>query len=78
MDHKPYLISLPIQSLISNIQNSVYSLTLPNVTCRKPIIPHVSIPLIKNVMEQNSVGFPNSMYFHVRPYMPNFGFGYEV
>jgi hypothetical protein len=28
-------------------------------------------------MEQNAIGFPNSMYLHVRPYTPCFGFGYE-
>ncbi len=27
-------------------------------------------------MDQNLVGFPNSMYFHVRPYTPYFGYGY--
>jgi hypothetical protein len=52
-------------------------LTLPNVACREPIIPHVSVPLTINVMEQNLVSFPNSMYPHVGPYTPYFGFGYE-
>ncbi len=28
-------------------------------------------------MEQNSVGFPNSIYSHVGPYTPYFGFSYE-
>jgi hypothetical protein len=28
-------------------------------------------------MEQNLVGFPNSMYPHVGPYTPYFGFGYK-
>jgi hypothetical protein len=28
-------------------------------------------------MDQNLVGFPNSMYLHVGPYTPYFGFGYE-
>jgi hypothetical protein len=28
-------------------------------------------------MEQNLVNFPNSMYFHVGPYTPYFGFGYR-
>jgi hypothetical protein len=27
-------------------------------------------------MEQNLVGFPNSMYLHVGPYTPYVGFGY--
>jgi hypothetical protein len=55
----------------------VYPLALPNVTRRKPIIPLASIQLIKNVMEQNVIGFPNSIYLHVGPYTPYFGFGYE-
>ncbi len=28
-------------------------------------------------MEQNPIGFPNSMYLHVGPYTPYLGFGYE-
>jgi hypothetical protein len=28
-------------------------------------------------MEQNLVGFLNSMYLHVGPYTPYFGYGYE-
>jgi hypothetical protein len=78
MDYRPYLVSLPIQNLVPNIQNLVYFSTPPNVTCRKRFIPHVSIPLIENAMEQNLVGFPHSMYLHVGPYTPNFGFGYRV
>jgi hypothetical protein len=31
IDYKPYLMSTPIQSLISNVHNSVYLLALPNV-----------------------------------------------
>jgi hypothetical protein len=77
IDHRPYSISLLVQSPISNIQNLIYPLALPNVACRKPIIPHVFIPFIGNVMEQNLVGFPNSMYPHVGPYTPYFGFGYK-
>jgi hypothetical protein len=42
--------------------------------CREPIISHVSI--IKYVMEQNLIGFPNSMYLHVGPHTLYFGFGY--
>ncbi len=75
-DHKPYSISLLVQSLILNVQNSVYFLALPNVACREPIISFVSILRTRNVMEHNSINFPNSMYFHVRPYTLYFGFGY--
>jgi hypothetical protein len=77
-DYKSYLVSLSIQSPVPNIQNPVYSSAPPNVTCRKPFIPHVSIPLIENVMEQNPIGFPHSIYLHVRPFTPKFGFGYRV
>jgi hypothetical protein len=34
------------------------------------------ISLIENVIEQNPIGFPNSMYPHVGPCTPYFGFGY--
>jgi len=71
------LVSLLVQSLFSNIQNSVYLSKLPNVAYREPFIPLVSVPLTKNVMEQNPTGLPNSMYFHVGLYTPYFGFGYE-
>jgi hypothetical protein len=27
-------------------------------------------------MEKNPIGFPNSMYLHVGPYTPYFGYGY--
>ncbi len=65
-NHRPYIVSI-----------HVYSLTLLNVACRKPIIPPIFVPIIKNVMEQNLIGFPNSMYLHVRPYTPYFGFSYR-
>ncbi len=55
----------------------VYLSTLPNVACRKPIIPHVFIPLTRNVIKQKLVGFPGSMYSCVGPYTPYIGFGYE-
>ncbi len=64
-NHKPYSIYVTIQNPIPNIQNLVYSLTLPNVACREPIIPHVFVLLTGNLMEQNPIGFPNSMYPHV-------------
>jgi hypothetical protein len=76
MDHKPYPIFVHVQNPISNIQNPVYSSALPNVACRELIIPLVFVSLIKNVMEQNLMGFPNSMYPHVGPYTPYFGYGY--
>jgi hypothetical protein len=66
----------PIQTLIPNVQNVVYSSILPNVIGRESIIPHVSIPLTKKIMDQILVGFPNSMYPHVGTYTPYFGFGY--
>jgi hypothetical protein len=77
MDHKPYPIFIHVQNPIFNIQNIVYSLALPNVTCRELIVPLVFVSFIKNVMEQNLVGFPNSMYLHVGPYTPYFGYGYR-
>jgi hypothetical protein len=54
----------------------MYTSTLPSVDCREPILPPISIPFIGNVIEQNLVGFPNSMYRHVgcRPY---FGSSYR-
>jgi hypothetical protein len=52
------------------VQNLVYPSSLPNVGCRKPVIPHVFVPLTENVMEQNSISFTNSMYPHVGPYTP--------
>ncbi len=75
-DNKLYLALVLIQNLVSNIHNSVYSLALPNVPCKKLVIPLLSILITKNVMEQNLVGFPNSMYPYVGPYTPYFGFGY--
>ncbi len=50
-NHKPYPIFVPTQSPILNIQNLIIFLTLPNVVCRKSIIPHVFIPFTRNVME---------------------------
>ncbi len=55
----------------------VYPLALPNVAYRKLVIPHISIPLTKNVVEQNLVGFQNLVYPHVGPYTPYFGSNYE-
>jgi hypothetical protein len=63
--------------LIPNVQNSVYISTLLDASRKKPIIPHVFVPFTKNVMEQNLVGFPNSMFLHIGPYIPYFGFGYS-
>ncbi len=71
MDHGLYLVSLLIQNPKMNIQNLVYPLVVPNVVYREPIIP-----FIKNVMQQNPVGFPNLMYPHVGPYTPYFGSSY--
>jgi hypothetical protein len=70
------LVSLIIQIFVHNVQNSIYLLTLPNVACKKPVIPLVSVQFIENIMEQNPVGFPNSMYLHVGPYTPYFAYGY--
>ncbi len=75
-NHRPYLVYIHVRSLVSNIQNLVYSSALPNVACREPIIPPVFVSFIGNVMEQNLVRFPNSMYTHVGPYTPYFGSGY--
>jgi hypothetical protein len=49
IDQRPYLVSLPIQSLVPNIQNLVYLLALLNVGCKEPIIPPIYVPLIENV-----------------------------
>jgi hypothetical protein len=73
MDHKPYVISTHVQSLVPNVYNLVYHLALLNSFCK---FVNIFVPLIKNVMEQNLVGFPNSMYLHVGPYTPYFGYGY--
>jgi hypothetical protein len=54
----------------------VYPSTLPNQASKKPLIPPIFVPLIGNIMEQNPIGFPNSMYLCVGPYTPYFGFGY--
>ncbi len=35
------------------------------------------VPIIENVIEQNLIGFPNSMCFHVETYRPYFGYGYS-
>jgi hypothetical protein len=70
-DHKPYPVILPIQSLVPNVWNLDYPSALPNVVCRKPILP-----LTRNVMDQNPIGFPNSMYLHVGPYTTYFGYNY--
>jgi hypothetical protein len=40
------------------------------------MFPLIFVPLIGNVMEQNFVGFPSSMFPHVGPYTPYFGSGY--
>ncbi len=76
-NHRLYPVSISVQSPIPDIQNPVYSSTLPNVACTKSVIPHVSVMLIGNVMEQNLVGFPNSMYLHVGTYTPYFGSSYK-
>ncbi len=75
--HRSYPISIHVQSPIPNIQNLVYSLALPNVVCIKSVIPHVYVLFIGNILEQNLVGFPNSMYLHVGPYTPYFVSSYR-
>jgi hypothetical protein len=35
IDYRPYLMSTRIQSLVSNVHNSIYPLTLPNVFHKK-------------------------------------------
>ncbi len=47
--------------LVSNIQNLIYSLALPNVACKDLVFLLISVPFTRNVMEQNLVAFPNSM-----------------
>jgi hypothetical protein len=44
---------------------------------KKSFIPHVSVLITGNVIEQNPIGFPNSMFPHVGPYKPYFGYGYS-
>jgi hypothetical protein len=72
------LVSLLVQSPILNIQNPIYPSTLSNVVCKKLVIALIYVPFIENIMEQNLVGFPNSMYPCVGPYTPYFGFGYRA
>jgi hypothetical protein len=71
------MVFVHVQNLVSNIQNLVYLLTLPNVVYNEPIIPPVFVSLTENIMEQNPIGFANSMYPLVRPYTLYFGFSYE-
>jgi hypothetical protein len=47
----------------------VYLSTSANVSHKKLIIPFVFLLFIKNIMEQNLIGFSNSMFFHVGPYI---------
>ncbi len=69
-------MSTHVQSLVLNVQNLIYPLALLDVFHKKIIIPPIYISLIENVMEQNLVGFQNSMYLHVGTYIPYFGFSY--
>jgi hypothetical protein len=69
-------MSTLVQSIILNVQNSIHRSTLPDVSRKQTIIPHVFVPLMRNVMEKNPIGFSNSMYLHVGPYTPYFGFEY--
>ncbi len=73
--HRPYWISLFVQSFVPNVQNLAYPSTLPNVIYREQVIPKAFIPFIEIVMEKNLVGFPYSMYRHVEPYTPYFSSG---
>jgi hypothetical protein len=43
---------------------------------KKSFILHVSVLITGNVIEQNPIGFPNSMFPHVGPNRPYFGYGY--
>jgi hypothetical protein len=54
-------MSTHVQSFVLNVQISIFPSTLPDVFHKNIIIPHVYISLIENVMEQNLVGFQNSM-----------------
>jgi hypothetical protein len=76
-NHKPYPVSLPIQSSILNIQNLIYPLALPNVACKELTIPPNFIFLFENVTEQNLVGSQNSMYFMLDPIHHFLGFGHK-
>jgi hypothetical protein len=77
IDYKPYPISTPIQSFVTNVQILVYSSTLAYVSPKELVIPFIYVPFIKNVLEQNVVSFPNSMFFYVGPYTPYFEYGYN-
>jgi hypothetical protein len=44
---------------------------------KKSFIPHVYVLITENVIEQNLIGFPNSIFLHVGPYRPYFGSGYS-
>ncbi len=72
-DYRLCLISTHVQNLGLNVLNSVYPTTLPNVFCKGPMFPLVSIPHIENVMEKILVSFPNPMFFHLGPCTPYFG-----
>lgn len=73
----PYPILIHVQNLTLNVQQSIYPSTIPKWPCNKPFVPPISIPIIANLIEQNLVGFPNSMFPFVGPYPPFFGFGYN-
>jgi hypothetical protein len=47
IDYRPYLMSTPIQSFVSNVHNLVYLLALPSVFHKNIVIPHVFISLTK-------------------------------
>jgi hypothetical protein len=69
-------MSTPIQSFVLNVHNLIYPLALPNVFHKEIVIPPVFVSLIENVIEQNLVGFPNSIHPYVGPYTSYFGFSY--
>jgi len=72
------LISTPIQNLVSNVCNLVYPSTLVDVSHKELVIPLVLfLFFINNIMEQNPVGFPNSVFLHVGPYTSYFCSSYD-
>jgi hypothetical protein len=72
-----YPISIHVQSLVLNVQKLVYPFALPKSPHKNSFIQPILIPITENMIESIPVGFPNSVFPHVGPYIPYFGFGHD-
>jgi hypothetical protein len=66
---------IPNLLLLVSRDDQLAYFTMP--TLKEPVISTIFVPLSKNVMEQNPVGFPNSICLHVGPYSPYFCVSYD-